>query len=163
MLSIESGQIWWTREVSSYRGVDVDDDQMYVATSQGDLVALKRRTGTEVWRNDSLKFRGLSAPAVVGEHVVVADLEGYVHWFDRATGAVAARAKTSGDRVTNPPLSVNGILYVISDKGDISALHGLPLAARAAKTAPAAAPEAAPEAARRCRTGSGRLIPSAPS
>jgi outer membrane protein assembly factor BamB len=144
MLSIESGQIWWTREVSSYRGVDVDDEQMYVASSQGDLVALKRRTGTEVWRNDSLKFRGLSAPAVVGDYVAVADLEGYVHWFDKATGNVVARAKTSGDRVTNPPVSVNGILYLISDKGDISALHGLPIAARAVKAAPETAPAPAP-------------------
>jgi outer membrane protein assembly factor BamB len=88
----------------------------------------------EVWRNDSLKNRSLSAPAVAGDHVVVADLEGYVHWFDRATGAVAARAKSSGDRVTNAPLSVNGVVYVISDQGDISALHGLPISQRAARS-----------------------------
>jgi outer membrane protein assembly factor BamB len=134
MLSLESGQVWWTRDVSSYRGVDLDDDQMYVSTSQGELVALKRRTGVEVWRTDSLKNRSLSAPAVAGDHVVVADLEGYVHWFDRATGGVAARAKSSGDRVTNAPLSVNGVVYVISDQGDISALHGLPISQRAARS-----------------------------
>ena len=140
MLSLESGQIWWTREVSSYRGVDLDDEQMYVSTSEGFLVALKRRTGVEVWRHESLKLRSLSAPVVVGEYVVVADLEGYVHWFDRATGDPVARGKTSGDRVTNAPLSVNGLVYVISDKGDITALRGLPIAARAAKAAPASAP-----------------------
>ncbi len=56
MLALDSGQIWWTRDVSSYRGVDVDDEQMYVATSQGEVVALKRRSGAEVWRNDSLKY-----------------------------------------------------------------------------------------------------------
>ncbi len=83
---------------------------------------------------DSLKNRGLSALAVAGEYVVVADLEGYVHWFDRATGAVAARVKTGGDRVTNAPLSVDGTLYVITDKGDISALRGTPVGARAAKS-----------------------------
>jgi outer membrane protein assembly factor BamB len=155
MLSLESGQIWWTRELSSYRGVDVDDDQMYVSLSGGALVALKRRTGTEVWRvEESLKFRGLSAPAVVGDYVVVADLEGYVHWFDRATGAIAARAKTSGDRVTNAPLSVNGILYVISDKGDIVALHGLPVTARAAQSTPAAAPAEQAEPAEPRNAGS---------
>jgi outer membrane protein assembly factor BamB len=136
MLALESGQIWWTRDLSSYRGVDVDDDQMYVSASDGALVALKRRTGIEVWRNDTLKRRSLSAPVVVGEHVVVADLEGYVHFFDRATGTLAARAKTSGDRVTNAPLSVDGVVYVISDKGEIAALHGLPVAARAARAAP---------------------------
>jgi outer membrane protein assembly factor BamB len=140
MLAIDSGQVWWTHDVSSYRGVDVDDEQMYIATSQGEVVAMKRRSGAEVWRDTSLKNRGLSAPTVVGDYVVVADLEGYVHFFDRATGVPAGRAKTSGDRVTNPPLAVDGILYVISDKGDVSALHGLPLGTRAAKAEPAPAP-----------------------
>jgi outer membrane protein assembly factor BamB len=140
MLSLDSGQIWWTRDVSSYRAVEIDDDQMYVSTSTGELVALKKRNGVEVWRNDTLKHRGLSAPAVVGDYVVVADLEGYVHWFDRTTGSVAARAKTGGSRVTNAPLSVDGTLSVITDKGDISALRGVPIGERAAKAeAPATA------------------------
>ena len=146
MLALDSGQIWWTRDLSSYRGVDVDEDQMYVSTSTGALVALKRRTGVEVWRDESLKLRSLSAPAVVGDYVVVADLEGYVHWFDRATGTLAGRVKTGGDRVTNAPLVADGTLYVISDKGDITAMRGTPVTARAAKAVPAATP-AAPAAA----------------
>jgi outer membrane protein assembly factor BamB len=144
MLALDSGQIWWTRDLSSYRGVDVDDEQMYVSTSQGELVALKRRSGVEVWRDDSLKFRSLSAPAVAGEYVAVADLEGYVHFFDRTTGSLAGRVKTGGDRVTNPPLSVEGNVYVINDQGEIVALHGAPLTSRAAKADPE--PEAAPAA-----------------
>jgi len=145
MLALDSGQIWWTRDLSSYRGVDVDDDQVYVATSTGELVALKRRTGTEVWRNDSLKNRSLSAPAAVGDYVVVADLDGYVHWFDRATGTLAGRSKAGGERVTNAPLSVDGTLYLINDGGGIVALRGQPLASKAAKSeeAPAASPPAA--------------------
>ena len=149
MLALDSGQVWWTREVSSYRGVDVDDEQMYVSTSTGELVALKRRSGVEVWRNDSLKFRSLSAPAVVGEHVVVADLDGYVHWFDRATGTIAGRSKAAGDRVTNSPVAVNDTLYLINDKGEVSALRAQPIAPRAARVKnppaePAPSPEAAP-------------------
>jgi outer membrane protein assembly factor BamB len=136
MLALDTGQIWWTRELSSYRGVDVDEDQMYVAQSNGELVAMRRRTGAELWRNDSLKFRSLSAPAVVGDYVVVADLEGYVHWFDRVTGSIAGRAKAGGERVTNAPLTVGNVLYVINDKGEISALRGDPIAAKAARTAP---------------------------
>jgi outer membrane protein assembly factor BamB len=133
MLALDSGQIWWIRELSSYRGVEVDDEQMYVSTSDGELVALRRRTGGEAWRNDSLKHRSLSAPAVVGDHVVVADLEGYVHWFDRATGTIAGRAKLGGERVTNAPLGIGDTLYVINDQGDISALRARPVAARSAR------------------------------
>ena len=148
MLALDSGQIWWTRDVSSYRGVDVDDDQMYVSTSQGELVALKRRTGAEVWRNDSLKLRSLSAPAVAGEYVVVADLEGYVHWFDRATGALAGRVKTGGDRVTNAPLAVDGTALRDQRQGRHrrAARHagGEPGAKTATPPAPEPAPAPAP-------------------
>ena len=147
MLALDNGQIWWTRDLSSYRGVDVDEDQMYVSTSDGDLVALKRRTGTEVWRDASLKHRGLSAPAVVGDYVVVADLDGYVHWFDRVTGTIAGRSKAGGERVTNAPLAVDGMLYLLNDKGELTAMRGQPIVARAAKAAPAPAPAPAPEAA----------------
>ena len=144
MLALDSGQIWWTRDVSSYRGVDVDDVHMYVSTSQGEVLAITRRTGQPVWSNPVLKLRSLSAPAVAGEYVVVADLEGYVHFFDRATGDLAGRTKTDGDRVTNAPLAVGDLVYVITDKGDIVALHGTPVASQAAKAAPPPAPESAP-------------------
>lgn len=130
MLALDSGQVWWARDVSTYRGIDVDDEHLYVSTSSGELLALSRRSGGEVWRNESLKFRSLSAPVVVGDHVAVADFEGYVHWFDRATGEAAGRAKTSGDRINNAPLVVDDVLYVISDKGDISALRAAPVVAR---------------------------------
>jgi len=144
MLALDSGQIWWTRDVSSYRGVDVDNEQMYVSTSQGELLAITRRSGQPVWNNDVLKLRSLSAPAVAGEYVVVADLEGYVHYFDRATGALAGRIKTGGDRVTNAPVAIGDLIYLITDQGDIVALHGTPVASRAAKTEPAPAPAPAP-------------------
>ena len=144
MLALESGQIWWTRDVSSYRGVDVDDSQMYVSSSQGTLLAFTRRTGQPVWENPVLKNRSLSAPVVAGDFVVVADLEGYVHYFDRATGELAGRAKSGGDRVTNAPLAVGDLVYVITDKGDIVAFHGTPVTTQAAKTEAPAEPAPAP-------------------
>lgn len=148
MLALDSGQTWWTKDVSSYRGVDVDDDHLYVSTSQGEVLAITRRTGQPVWNNNLLKLRSLSAPAVAGEYVVVADLDGYVHWLDRATGELAGRTKAGGDRVTNAPLAVGDLIYVITDKGDIVAFHGTPVASRAAKVeAPPAEAAPAPAAA----------------
>ncbi len=146
MLAVDSGQIWWARDLSSYRGVEVDDDQVYVSTSLGELVALKRRTGAEVWRDGSLKHRSLSAPAVVGDYVVVADLDGYVHWFDRATGVIAGRTRAGSGRVTNAPLVVNDTLYVLNDEGDVTAMRGQPVGARAARATPPAPAPAEPSA-----------------
>jgi outer membrane protein assembly factor BamB len=147
MLALDSGQIWWTHDLSSYRGVAVDEEQMYVATSGGEVVALKRRTGAEVWKNDLLKFRSLSTPVVVGDSVVVADLDGYVHWLDKTTGTLQGREKTGGDRVTNAPLEALGNLYLVTDKGDVVALHANPVAPRAARAAPPSKPAAPAEPA----------------
>jgi len=144
MLALDSGQVWWAKDVSSYRGVDVDDSQMYISTSQGTLTAFTRRTGQPVWENPVLKNRSLSAPAVAGDYVVVADLDGYVHYFDRATGDLAGRAKTGGSRVTNAPLAVGDVVVVITDKGEIAAFHGTPVTTQSAKTEAPAAPAPAP-------------------
>ena len=144
MLALDSGQIWWAKDVSSYRGVDVDDTQMYVSTSQGALKAIARRTGQPMWENPVLKLRSLSAPAVAGDYVVVADLDGYVHYFDRATGELAGRTKAGGNRVTNAPLAVGDLVYVVTDDGEISAFHGTPVTTQAAKSQAPAEPAAAP-------------------
>ena len=36
----ETGQVSWTREVSSYRGLTVDEDAVYVSTSDGEVVKI---------------------------------------------------------------------------------------------------------------------------
>jgi outer membrane protein assembly factor BamB len=40
-----TGQVWWSRDLSSYRGLDIDEDGVYIATSEGAVVKIGRRTG----------------------------------------------------------------------------------------------------------------------
>jgi outer membrane protein assembly factor BamB len=129
MLALDTGQIWWSHDASSYRGLDIDDDAIYVSTSEGDVVALRRRTGAEIWRQSALAHRGLSAPAVASNAIVVADFQGFVHWLDKSSGAIIARARSGKARVTNPPVAVEDRVLVINDRGEISAFQATPLAA----------------------------------
>lgn len=122
MLALDSGQVWWSREISSHRGLDYDDERVYVSASDGDVIALRRRTGIELWRQDAFKRRNLSAPASVGAHVVVTDFEGYMHWLDKADGSLVART-SAGGRVSNPPVVVGDTLVVLDDKGRLSAFR----------------------------------------
>ena len=121
MMSLDSGQIWWSRDVSSYRGLALDDDQVYVASSDGDVVAIRRRDGSIVWQQEGLKRRSLSAPAVQGSAVVVGDFDGYLHWMDRDTGTFVARKRLGGARISAAPLVGDGMLYVIDEDGSIAA------------------------------------------
>jgi outer membrane protein assembly factor BamB len=127
MLALDSGQIWWAHDMSSYRGLAVDADKTYVSQSDGIVVALRDRDGSELLRNDKLKRRGLSTPAILSTSVVVADYQGYVHWLDKSTGALVARkvvAKKS--RVSNPPVAVDDTVVVLTDGGDLAAFRATP-------------------------------------
>jgi outer membrane protein assembly factor BamB len=121
MFALDSGQVWWGRELSSYRGLAMDADQLYVATSDGSVVALRRRDGTVLWQQDGLKRRGLGAPAVVGNAVVVGDFEGYLHWLDRDTGKFVARERPGRSRISAAPVVDGNRLYVIDEGGRITA------------------------------------------
>ncbi len=123
MIALDTGQLWWSRDVSSYRGLAIDDDQVYVSTSDGDVVALRRRDGTIVWQQKGLARRGLSAPAVDGNAVVVGDFEGYLHWLDRGTGRFVAREHPGGTRIAAPPLVTGGRVFVIDEGGHLEAFH----------------------------------------
>ncbi len=148
MLALDSGQIWWAHDMSSYRGLAVDADNLYVTQSDGIVVALRQRDGSELWRNQKLKLRGLSAPVLTSTAVAVADYQGYIHWLDKTTGELVARERIAKERVSNPPVSVDDTVVVMTDGGKMAAYRAKPaaLAAAAAPAAPAA-PEPAATAA----------------
>ena len=120
----ENGQIVWARDLSSFRGLAVDQDAVYVSTAEGDLVRLDRRTGLEQWRVKTLERRQLSAPTLYRGRVVVADMGGFVHWFDIATGDPVARYLIGKkNRVSTPMVVAGDLLLVFSDAGELTALR----------------------------------------
>jgi outer membrane protein assembly factor BamB len=128
MLALDTGQIWWSHEASSYRGLTLGDDTLYIATAEGEVVALKARTGAELWRQKALLHRGLSMPATMDDSVVVGDFQGYVHWLDKSSGALAARVSTGKTRISTAPVVAGNMVAVINDRGRISAFRVTPLA-----------------------------------
>jgi outer membrane protein assembly factor BamB len=147
MLALDSGQIWWAQDASSYRGLAVDPENVYIATADGEVLALRRGSGIEVWRQKGLAHRGLSAPVITEDSVVVADFKGYVHWLDKRTGNFSARAEAGGARVSTAPIVSGDRVFLINDEGKVSAFKSSPIAlaaAKPAKAAPAAEEGAAP-------------------
>jgi outer membrane protein assembly factor BamB len=149
MLALDSGQQWWSHDMSSYRGLAVDADNLYVTQSDGTVVAMRQRDGAELWRNEKLKRRGLSAPIVTGTAVALADFQGYIHWLDKTTGELVARERIAKQRVSNPPAGSGETIVVLTDGGTLAAYRATPRVSSqpAAAVAPAEAPPAALPAA----------------
>ncbi len=136
-LTRETGQILWKHEWSSYRGLTLDGNALYISSADGVLARMDRSSGAVQWQQKVLARRELTAPAVIGGRVVVADLEGFLHWFDGTDGAYLARVSAGKGRVSAPPLVVDGLVLVFTDRGELSAFRA------GASTAPPPPPQPA--------------------
>jgi outer membrane protein assembly factor BamB len=144
MLAPDSGQIWWAHDMSSYRGLAVDEENLYVTQSDGIVVALRQRDGSELWRNQKLKLRRLTTPVLTSTAIAVADFQGYLHWLDKTTGELVARERVAKERISNSPVAVGDTVVVLTDRGKLAAFRAAPASPAAAAPTPVAAPAAPP-------------------
>lgn len=120
-LAAESGEIIWRRELSSVNTPALAQGDVLVTDIDSVVRAFDRLSGTTVWTQDKLRARGLTAPAVLGNLVVVGDFEGYLHFLDVASGEMQARISHGGEPLNAPPLVVGDLLLVLSGDGELSA------------------------------------------
>lgn len=120
-LAAESGQVLWARELSSFEGVTADWNSVYTTLENGEVVAMDRNTGTEIWRQSALLRREPTVPVSFRTTIAVGDLEGYLHFFSNVDGEPAARVRAGKHAIVSTPIVVADRLYVQSDDGTISA------------------------------------------
>lgn len=125
-IAAESGQILWSREISTYVGVSADWNSTYTTLDNGELIAMTRSGGVEAWRNDDLLRRDPTLPVPFHTAVVVGDLEGYLHFFSSIDGKAVARIKQGSMAITSAPLVIANRLYVQSDDGSLAAYEVIP-------------------------------------
>lgn len=95
-VNINTGEVIWNRDFSSYSGLSVDDVNVYITDTMGQVWALNRYNGSTIWRQDKLLRRQLTAPQIQGGYLVVADYNGYIHWLSKEDGALVARKRVNG-------------------------------------------------------------------
>ncbi len=120
-IAAESGQVMWSRDVSSYAGVSADWNNLYTVDEDGIVIALTRRNGDESWRQGSLLRREPTVPISYLTTVVVGDLEGYLHFFSNFDGDPVARVRAGSKAISVEPVVVGNRLFVQSDDGKVSA------------------------------------------
>jgi len=115
-LDATRGTVLWTRDVSSLGGLAADARNVYVTDDKNAVVALDKTSGASLWRQDKLLNRRVTGPLALGRHVVVGDLEGYVHVISREDGAFAARIGTDGSAISAPPAALDSNTFVVQTR-----------------------------------------------
>lgn len=121
-LELNRGSVRWSRPQAGTQSVAADRRVVVGADGSDRLTAWKTENGDFLWRVDRFTHRGLGAPVVWGERVVVGDADGYVHILDKADGRTVGRIELDSALVA-PPVVAGDLLLVLTRKGTVSALR----------------------------------------
>jgi outer membrane protein assembly factor BamB len=91
----QDGTIGWSEELSSYAGLRLDGERLYVTEANSHVRAVDPDSGQTLWRQDKLAHRKLTAPVPIPDtdYLIVGDYNGYVHILTRADGRIVGRQR----------------------------------------------------------------------
>lgn len=118
-LDARRGNVLWSRPAQGHEGLDGDESLVFGAESNSKVQAWQRASGQPAWTQDALRFRGLSAPLVLGRAVVLGDDTGLLHFLARQDGQVLQRVATDGSAIVGKPVAVGSMLVVQTRAGGV--------------------------------------------
>ena len=120
-VAASSGSTLWTYQGPSVVGLIVDERRVYVTDSDSQVVALDRRSGAEIWKQEAFLNRFVTKPVILGDKLVVCDFEGYIHALDIETGAQIGRTQLASKPFSAAPIVSQDLLIAQSSSGDVAA------------------------------------------
>ena len=118
-VNADRGTLVWNKPANGAQGLHGDDQFVYGTESDGKVIAWRRADGERAWVSERLKFRGLTAPLVVGRSVAVGDATGLVHLLSRTDGSPLNRLTTDGSEIAAAPVLVGDTLVVVTRNGGV--------------------------------------------
>jgi len=118
-----TGEMRWSRELSSYHSPVLVGDFLFVVDEASHVMAVDAESGSEIWRNEALEGRSLTAPAFATDHLVVGDAEGYLHLLDAREGEIVGRTRIENSGISVPPLTDRARVYALANDGTLEALE----------------------------------------
>ncbi|SNR27004.1 Outer membrane protein assembly factor BamB, contains PQQ-like beta-propeller repeat [Puniceibacterium sediminis] len=130
-----SGERLWTAKQGALGPMWPAGDSVFFVSDRNQLVRLDARDGTQIWavdlpgylaRSNPQKKRDRTfanlGPILAGGRLIVASTDGQIRSFDPTSGALVGTTAIDGGATTRP-IVVNGVLYVVSGKGQLHAFR----------------------------------------
>ena len=122
-VSLRDGEVLWRAEkVSSYSGLASNRRSLFLTDANSDIWQLDLRNGGDLWKQDELHQRRVTAPAIVKDYIVVGDFEGYVHVLSQEDGSLLARIQVDDTPIEAAPVVFEDAIYVYTSGGRLAAL-----------------------------------------
>lgn len=133
-VSLGSGQRLWTARHGAAQPVWAAGNALFAVTDLNEIMRLDIETGATVWSQELPKFVKTrpgrretifthNGPILAGGQLIVASADGVMRVYNPDTGDLIRTVDIPGGATTNPVVA-NGVLYVVSGKGDLHAFGG---------------------------------------
>ena len=86
VLNKDTGKMIWAKKSSIINNITVNKNIIYTTQSNGELIAFNINNGQEIWKENILKYRKITAPTYYKGMIIVADYEGNVFFFNAING-----------------------------------------------------------------------------
>jgi outer membrane protein assembly factor BamB len=117
-IKVDTGDLLWEQEFSSYAGIAVNNQILYISTREGKVLAVNRTNGNLIWEQESLIGRNLSKPSIFQRYLIVGDPEGNLHFLNQKTGKLQGRVFLNSSGIFLVPLIINqNTLYALTNNG----------------------------------------------
>lgn len=113
------GSLLWTKSANGVQGIDGDDRLLFGTEADGTVIAWRRTDGERLWSTDRLRYRGLTAPLVVGRSIAIGDFTGFVHLLSREDGSLLNRLPTDGSAIAAAPALAGTTVVAVTHNGGI--------------------------------------------
>jgi outer membrane protein assembly factor BamB len=120
-VSRSTGRGLWGVDTSTYHGLATNGYSIFLTADNDEIKAHNVGDGADVWSNDQMLRRKLTGPAVLGDYVLAADEDGYLHVLSASSGEYLGRRKVSGSGVSSPIIIFVDTAYVLDNKGGLHA------------------------------------------
>jgi outer membrane protein assembly factor BamB len=122
-VDLDSGTILWRRQLSSYAGLAATETDLYITDSEDQIWAADPVSGAGRWKQERLRYRQLTAPALIGNLIAVGDLDGYVHLIAQKDGRLVGRTRiTRRGAINTRPVVAGNRLVVYANDGTLAVL-----------------------------------------
>ncbi|WP_150467929.1 outer membrane protein assembly factor BamB [Francisella sp. SYW-9] len=109
-LDKDTGKMLWAKKASIISNMAIDNNVIFTTQADSELKAYNIQNGETVWTQDTLKWRKITGPIYYKGLIVVADYQGYLHFFSSLNGEYLGRYKLTSTPTLFPSTGISAQL-----------------------------------------------------
>ncbi len=120
-IQLVDARLIWRKDISTRLPMAISGDLLVVIGELGQVIALDAASGDILWRQTAFQGHGVSQPIIIGNRVIIGDLNGNVHTLDTENGSLIETRRVVSGAITGIVQDENQFT-VYSSKGNLSTL-----------------------------------------